>query len=684
MMVGAPGLGCCAWVAKRVESGVKELFMGEAFLHRQLLLVLVPIMALAVFGALGLRRDRFAVEQEARERVREASGRHADGFVAAWPRAFGEALAMADRHASNRAPVRLKLDPAFRLVRPVDYPQAPVPPAWRAVLPEAAQAALEAMRRAEGSGDREAVRSMALALAGMDGLPPVVGALAELAQLRSGALTDDRGAAMLGLAERGLEDQWVNEAGVPVAMTSVLWLAAHEPAVLRTPEGVAVLERLVREQPSILIGRVLAGLSDGPVGGGPMDRLRQEWAWSEDLRSMAGRVRSHIASSPMPFRPFWIGHAGGHWLVDCRVGRDGWAMELIERRVLEAAVEAAQGMIGNVGMPAGFRVGVEVSGEFLGAEGPVEGEVYARLERRLELEDPPVVLAVRFVSELREPGALFGAQVRQQRLFAGLLACVVGVAGLGLWQTRRAFLRQLALNEEKTNFVSAVSHELRSPLASVRLLAEAMAEGRAEDREKRREYAAFLVQETRRLGALVENVLDYSRMEQGRRSYEREVLDLTRLVQETARILDPVAAERGVGLRVEVGAGAEAIEFVGDASALQQALLNLVDNALKHAPARTVVEVQLKWTDGSEGRVRISVRDEGPGVPAEDHVRIFERFYRRGSELRRDTQGVGLGLAIVRHVVTGHGGQVWVESEPGNGAMFVMEFPMEGGRKAHE
>mgnify|MGYP000544171300 CR=1 FL=1 len=129
-------------------------------------------------------------------------------------------------------------------------------------------------------------------------------------------------------------------------------------------------------------------------------------------------------------------------------------------------------------------------------------------------------------------------------LFAGLLAGVVGVAGIGLWQTRRAFLRQLALNEEKTNFVSAVSHELRSPLASLRLLSEALAEGRAEDPAKRREYAAFLVQETRRLGTLVENVLDFSRIEQGRKVYLPEPIDLPRLVHETVRILGPVAEER--------------------------------------------------------------------------------------------------------------------------------------------
>jgi signal transduction histidine kinase len=212
----------------------------------------------------------------------------------------------------------------------------------------------------------------------------------------------------------------------------------------------------------------------------------------------------------------------------------------------------------------------------------------------------------------------------------------------------------------------------------LRLLSEALAEGRAEEPAKRREYAAFLVQETRRLGTLVENVLDFSRIEQGRKVYVPEPIHLPRLVRETVRILAPVAGERDVVFRVEVMPEGEGFEVSADAAALQQALLNLVDNALKHAPTGSVVDVRLERGADPRRPVRMSVRDAGPGIPAEDHQRIFERFYRRGSELRRETQGVGLGLAIVRHVVEGHRGRVWVESEPGRGAAFFVELPVDG------
>jgi signal transduction histidine kinase len=268
----------------------------------------------------------------------------------------------------------------------------------------------------------------------------------------------------------------------------------------------------------------------------------------------------------------------------------------------------------------------------------------------------------------------------------------------------RAFRRQLALNAEKSNFVASVSHELRTPLASLRLLAEGLAAGRVEDESKRHEYAGFLVQETRRLGALVENVLDFARIEQGRKQYQFEPTDLGRLVTATVRLFEPLAAERQVRLELNLPAGSAepggSLELNADGAALQQALVNLLDNALKHAPADSVVMVAVEAGSADAlvrqqadlagrageladegvraplGWVRLSVSDAGAGIPPEDHERIFERFFRRGSELRRETQGVGLGLAIVKHIVAAHRGRVWVESRPGQGARFVVELPL--------
>jgi two-component system phosphate regulon sensor histidine kinase PhoR len=299
---------------------------------------------------------------------------------------------------------------------------------------------------------------------------------------------------------------------------------------------------------------------------------------------------------------------------------------------------------------------------------------------------------------LADPAALFAAQRRQQWLFGGMILSVAGIAGLGGWQANRAFRRQLALSEEKSNFVSSVSHELRAPLASMRLLAEGLAEGRVTEEAKRREYAGFLVQETRRLGSLVENVLDFARIEQGRQRYDFESTDLGRLVRETVKLLQPRAAELGIGLTCSTeetasgedhpqsvatalgstprsGSSDPRAEIACDGPAIQRALLNLLDNAFKHAPVGSAVKVTLGSIRGPRSAIYISVADSGPGIPAEDHTRIFERFYRRGSELRRETQGVGLGLAIVKHIVEAHGGRVRVASTVGHGATFTLELP---------
>jgi len=519
----------------------------------------------------------------------------------------------------------------LRLVRPVECPDEAAPPAWRRILSESARAALEGLRQAEASGSLDEVRTHASFLESTEG-PPVLRALAELSLLRTGVRTNDRPAALMQLSQRALGEQWVNEAGVPVALSAAWWLAANQPEVLRSPDGFALLEGLVREQPSLLTGRLLEtlrlGMVDGPGREG-LVALQAEWRRSQDQRAVAGWVRSSLSSNTVSGDPFWVGAMRGRWLAASRIQSNGWTVVLCPRETLGQATATVRAGMGSLGLPAGFRMHVEILGEPMDPE--AAGEVFAEAARPLGGSLGTGVEArsvrARFRAVLEDPQALFGAQVRQQRLFAGLLAGVAGVAGIGLWQTRRAFLRQLALNEEKTNFVSAVSHELRSPLASLRLLSEALAEGRAEEPAKRREYALFLVQETRRLGTLVENVLDFSRIEQGRKVYVAEPIHLPRLVRETVRILAPVAGERDVVLRVEVMPEGEGCEVSADAAALQQALLNLVDNALKHAPAGSLVEVRLERGTDPKRPVVLSVRDAGPGIPAEDHERIFERFY---------------------------------------------------------
>jgi signal transduction histidine kinase len=312
---------------------------------------------------------------------------------------------------------------------------------------------------------------------------------------------------------------------------------------------------------------------------------------------------------------------------------------------------------------------------------------------------------------LADPPAFFAVQRRRQSLFSMILLTAALTCVAAFFSARHAFVRQLRLNEMKSNFVSSVSHELRAPIASVRLMAESLERGRIQEPQKQNEYFRFIGQECRRLTSLIENVLDFSRIEQGRKQYEFEPTDVAALTRETVRLMEPYAAEKGVQLKVETSnterrtpnaevaaSGPDTpkrFELTVDGRAIQQALVNLIDNAIKHSPkGETVV---IGWeVPGARGQVSgenpsdatptnqtpgtphlaLYVSDHGPGIPREEHRKIFERFYRLGSELRRETQGVGIGLSIVQHIVEAHGGHVRVQSEVGKGSRFTIELPI--------
>ncbi len=272
---------------------------------------------------------------------------------------------------------------------------------------------------------------------------------------------------------------------------------------------------------------------------------------------------------------------------------------------------------------------------------------------------------------LSSPERFFAAQRARTLRFGALIGFAAVSVLIGFGAAWRAFHKQQRLSEMKTNFVSSVSHELRAPIASVRLLAEELEQGASPKPEKLRQYHRFIVQECRRLSAVIENVLDFARREQGRERFEFEEIDLARLVEETAASMRFSAAERDVTIRtIHLGA-AEPME--ADGQALQRLLVNLLDNAMKHSPPSGVVTAGLEF---GQACAWLSVEDDGPGIPRQEQDRIFERFYRIGSELRRETEGVGLGLAIVKHIAEVHGGRVLVRSDLGKGSRFTVELPL--------
>jgi two-component system phosphate regulon sensor histidine kinase PhoR len=262
--------------------------------------------------------------------------------------------------------------------------------------------------------------------------------------------------------------------------------------------------------------------------------------------------------------------------------------------------------------------------------------------------------------------ALIEREVRRQAAWTlSLLALAVGISATALWLMHRIVRQERRLGELKSQFVSSVSHELRAPVGSIRLMAEALHEGKVTG-EAAGEFHRLIAGEGARLSHLVENVLDFARIEEGRKRYRFEETDLKQLAADVLRLLEPLAAERGVTLAADLTDCTATV----DPAAIQQALVNLLDNAIKFSPPGGTVTVILT---SAAAAWSLAVRDEGPGIPATEHERIFERFHRLGNELCRETQGAGIGLSIVKHIVRAHGGSIEVTSRPGEGSVFSIQ-----------
>jgi signal transduction histidine kinase len=269
------------------------------------------------------------------------------------------------------------------------------------------------------------------------------------------------------------------------------------------------------------------------------------------------------------------------------------------------------------------------------------------------------------------PAALEAAVAERIGFLTWVFAGMLLVVAAAMWLTFRAFRKQAELARLQSEFVASVSHELRTPVSSIGVLAERLEEGKA-DAEQTTQYHRFIAREGRRLAALVDNVLDFSRIESGRKAYDFEHTDVPRLVRETAALMRPHAEEKGLTLTEEIHEVPEHLWPPVDAVAVRQALVNLIDNAIKFTPAGGEVTVKFGALDRD---VLIHVRDTGIGIPPAERAKIFERFYRVDNGLRRETTGAGIGLSLVRHVAEAHGAKISVASEAGRGSVFTLRFP---------
>ncbi|HKR84551.1 MAG TPA: HAMP domain-containing sensor histidine kinase, partial [Terriglobales bacterium] len=289
------------------------------------------------------------------------------------------------------------------------------------------------------------------------------------------------------------------------------------------------------------------------------------------------------------------------------------------------------------------------------------------MERKLEGAFPELVMGIRY------PGTTIKA-INQHFLRSSYV--ILGTLSLlliaGLFFTYRSVTNTMELAKLKSDIVSNVSHELRTPLALIRLYAETLELGRIPEEERKLEYYRIVRKESERLTALINNILDFSRIETGKKEYEFRETDLPSLVRETLDSYHYQIEQHG--FHYEERISNDVPRVLVDREAIARSLLNLVNNAVKYSSDDKYLAVKLYRDNAS---VNLDVIDHGIGIPRSEQHRIFDKFYRVCDPMCHDNKGSGLGLSLVQHIVNAHGGKVTVESTPGKGSRFTITLPLQ-------
>jgi signal transduction histidine kinase len=267
------------------------------------------------------------------------------------------------------------------------------------------------------------------------------------------------------------------------------------------------------------------------------------------------------------------------------------------------------------------------------------------------------------------PGPLPEFSGRRNILLTGLIALLMLLAA-GSYFVWRFLTRELAVSRLQSDFVSAVSHEFRTPLTALRQFTEILLDTDDVPLEKRRGYYRAQARATDRLSRLVESLLDFGRMEAGRRPYRFEPLDAADFAANVLSEFREEPAARTFSFHYDDPRRPLLVE--ADPEALGRALWNLLDNAVKYSAGGREIELACRTENAS---VAISIRDHGEGIPRMEQAAIFDRFVRGHNARRHGIKGTGIGLAMVRHIVESHGGAVRLESEAGQGSTFTILLP---------
>ncbi len=294
--------------------------------------------------------------------------------------------------------------------------------------------------------------------------------------------------------------------------------------------------------------------------------------------------------------------------------------------------------------------------------------------------DDKYTVAIRFPTTLRawtlrmaprEIPAVLAEQATRRPFDFTLIAVSALTIFVGLGVLTASVRAERQANRLKSDFIANVSHELKTPLSLIRMFGEMLATGRTKGPDTAKEYAQIITRESERLSRLIDNVLDFARIERGKAAYSFEIGDLGEVLSRALDVYRYRLEREQMTLSLSIADDLPPVRI--DESAMTLVVMNLVDNALKYAADGKEIAVTVKH---SGGRVRLAVQDRGPGIPGDEQNRIFDRFY-RGRDVRgRPVRGSGIGLSLVRHIAQAHGGDVTVDSSPGRGSTFTVWMPV--------
>lgn len=648
-------------------------------------LVVLPSLGLTAFGLVAVHNEReaarrrvFKLYEPASARMAEEINRTLEGLLAGSGPALDELAAWARRRTARpgsrleefcrryQATLPFALEHGGGMLLPRE--QAPLP-TWQGFMPEE----FEKLQRRELAGGEAASAAAGYRrlLATLDAAHP-----ARCPLLAALARAQDRA----GERQRALQTHgqvvehcggFVNHAGYNLALGSrlrrleLLQLAGDER--LAGEVGALVAEIAFRgvwlrasfDQVSFVAERVLEILKSTHGGEPWMYQALGLIANRDKVLELLARLEGLAEAEP---KLLAVRVAGERYLLLLRGGKTVVGLVLLPGGEVE---QVARRLLEEMGLAENLRV------RLLPSELPCREDCHRVLAGMVFLKKTD--LAWRLQLEMLDAAALDTLARSRSRLYLWLLGLVVLLLGGGIAWTVRLMLRESRLSRLKTDFVSSVSHELRTPLTSIRMFTETLLLERVRGEEERRECLQTIAVETERLSRLVERILDFSRMEKGRRAYRFEPCQPRQLVEQALAACRSQIAGSGLEVRLEMPAELPSLSV--DRDSLVEVLVNLIGNAVKYSPQGREITIGAR-VEGTE--LEIWVRDQGIGIPRSEHRKIFEKFYRVDTPRAQEVGGSGLGLSLVRYIVEAHGGTVTVDSVPGRGSTFTVRLPLAG------